>query len=353
MKKRVTRFWKTIKAAGVDAIVINSPELIRYLTGFTGSESLFLLSRKEGLLFVDSRYTEQARNECRNIKTVECVKKTDGVIQALLESGFKKVGFDPQKFTVSQKKVFDEKDAFTLVELPDVMEGVRAKKDAAELECIRKAAKISSGSFLEVMEGMRAGLREDEVALQLEFTMRKKGAENISFPIIVASGSRGALPHGLASPKKIERGDFVTVDFGSVYRGYCSDETCTVVFGRPGSRQKKVYQVVKDAHDKAISSIKKGVTAGRIDAIARGVVEKAGLGKYFRHGTGHGVGLAVHEEPRIAPKQDTIIEKDMVFTVEPGVYIPGWGGVRIEDLVRVTDDGCELLSSVSKELLSI
>jgi len=138
-----------------------------------------------------------------------------------------------------------------------------------------------------------------------------------------------------------------------VYGGYGSEERTSVVFGRPGSRQKKVYQVVKDAHDKAISSIKKGVTAGRVDAIARGVVEKAGLGKYFRHGTGHGVGLAVHEEPRIAPKQDTIIEKDMVFTIEPGVYIPGWGGVRIEDLVRVTDDGCELLSSVSKELLSI
>ena len=353
MIKRVKRFWKAIKTAGVDAIIINSPEVIRYLTGFTGSESLFILSRKEGLLFVDSRYTEQARNECRNIKTVECVKKTEGVIQSLLESDFKKVGFDPQTFTVAQKKVFDAKDVFTLVELPDVMEGVRAKKDAAELDFIRKAAKISSGSFLEVMEGMRAGLREDEVALQLEFTMRKRGAEKASFPIIVASGLRGALPHGLASPKKIERGDFVTVDFGCVYRGYCSDETCTVVFGRPGSRQKKVYQVVKDAHDKAISSIKKGVTAGRVDAIARGVVEKAGLGKYFRHGTGHGVGLAVHEEPRIAPKQDTIIEKDMVFTIEPGVYIPGWGGVRIEDLVRVTDDGCELLSSVSKELLSI
>lgn len=342
-----------MKYAGIDALIVTSPELIRYLTGFTGSESLFLFNRKENRLMVDSRYIEQARKECRNIKTVECVKKIDAVIQSLLQLGLTNVGFDPQKLTVAQKKTFDEKGLFNLVAIPDRVEGVRAKKDTSELICIRRAAKIASTAFLEVMGCVSVGSREKEVALRLEFAIREKGADGISFPIIVASGLRGALPHGLASDKKIEKGDFVTVDFGSVYRGYCSDETCTVVFGRPGNRQKKVYQAVKDAHDKAISSIKKGVTAGRVDAAARGVVEKAGLGNYFRHGTGHGVGLAVHEEPRIAPKQDTIIEKDMVFTVEPGVYIPGWGGVRIEDMVRVTDDGCELLSSVSKELMCL
>ena len=346
--------WKVMRSAGVDALIITSPELIRYLTGFTGSEALFLLSRKEGRLFVDSRYTEQARNQCRNVRTVECAKKTDGVIRSLLELGLKKVGFDPQEFTVAQKKVFDAKGLFNLVGIPpDVMESVRSKKDAAALKHIRKAAHIASSAFLEVINSVRVGSREEEVALQLEFTIRKRGAESVPFPIIVASGLRGALPHGLASGKKIEKGDFVTMDFGSVYKGYCSDETCTVVFGRPERRQKRVYQAVKDAHDKAISSIKKGIAAGRIDAVARNVVEKAGLGKYFRHGTGHGVGLAVHEAPRIAPGQDTILDKNMIFTVEPGVYIPGWGGVRIEDMVRVTNDGCELLSSVSKELMCL
>jgi Xaa-Pro aminopeptidase len=342
-----------MRSAGVDALIITSPELIRYLTGFTGSESLFLLSRKEGRLFVDSRYTDQAGRECRNIQTVECEKKTDGAMQYLKAAGLKKVGFDPHKLTVAQKKVFDAKGLCNLVELPDQMEGVRSKKDADELTCIRKAANIASSAFLEIMSDVEVGAREEEVALRLEFAIRKKGAEAVSFPIIVASGARGALPHGLASGKKIKKGDFVTIDYGAVYRGYCSDETCTVVFGRPGSRQQKVYQVVRDAHDRAISSIKRGVSAGRIDAAARRVVEKAGLGKYFRHGTGHGVGLAVHEDPRIAPGQNTILEEDMVFTVEPGVYIPGWGGVRIEDLVRVTNDGCELLSLVSKKLLCL
>jgi len=353
MIRRFNRLRKVMKCGGVDALIITSPELIRYLTGFTGSESLFLISRKEGRLFVDSRYTEQAHNECRNVTTVECTKKNDAVVHSLLELGLKKVGFDPQKCTVAQKKIFDGKGLLNLVEMDDRIEGVRSRKEAAELNCIRKAAKIASSSFLEVINSVRVGSREDEVALQLEFNIRKKGAESVPFPIIVASGLRGALPHGLATDKKIEKGDFVTIDFGSIYKGYCSDETCTVVFGRPGSRQKKVYEVVRNAHDRAISSVKRGVRASRIDAVARKVVEKAGLGKYFRHGTGHGVGLAVHEEPRIAPGQDTIIEKDMVFTVEPGIYIPGWGGVRIEDMVRVTDDGCELLSSVSKELLCL
>jgi Xaa-Pro aminopeptidase len=339
-----------MKHTGVDALVIGSPELIRYLTGFTGSESLFVLGKTEGCLFVDSRYTEQARRECGKVQTVECAKKTDGALRYLTASGKKNVGFDPRKLTVAEKKIFDSSGLFQLIEMPDMMEGVRAKKDAGEIARIRSAARIASSAFLEVLDGVKVGSREEEVALQLEFAIRQKGAEAVSFPIIVASGARGALPHGLASTKKIEKGDFVTIDYGAVYRGYYSDETCTVVFGRPGSRQKKVYQVVRDAHDRAISAIKQGVSTGRIDAAARGVVEKAGLGRYFRHGTGHGVGLAVHEEPRIAPGQDTILEEDMVFTVEPGVYIPGWGGVRIEDLVRVTSDGCELLSSVDKEL---
>ncbi len=339
--------------SGVDALVITSPESIRYLTGFSGSESLLIIDRKEGVLFVDSRYTAQGRHVCGDVQTVECVIKLDRALQYLRDSGLSNVGFDPQKLTVAQKKIFDAPGLFNLVELPDLMEGVRSIKDADEIGRIRNAARIASAAFEEVLSEARVGSREKEIALQLEFVMRKKGAEAVPFPIIVASGKRGALPHGLASDKKIEKGDLVTMDFGSVYRGYCSDETCTVVFGRPGSRQKKVYQVVRDAHDRAISSIKRGVSAERVDATARGVVEKAGLGKYFRHGTGHGVGLEVHEEPRIAPGRNTILEENMVFTVEPGVYIPGWGGVRIEDLVRVTSDGCELLSSVSKKLLCL
>jgi Xaa-Pro aminopeptidase len=171
--------------------------------------------------------------------------------------------------------------------------------------------------------------------------------------LIVASGKRGAYPHGVASRKKIRANEFITVDFGAVLRGYCSDETCTIFVGTPQKRQKVVYQAVKEAHDRAVETVRPGKHAREIDETARSVLKQAGLDKYFRHGTGHGVGLAIHEEPRIAPKQETVLEKDMVFTIEPGVYIPGWGGIRIEDTVRVTRGGCELLSSVPKGLMSI
>ena len=206
---------------------------------------------------------------------------------------------------------------------------------------------------MEILGEIKAGIEERAVSLLLEFQIKKSGAEATPFPFIVASGKRGSLPHGLASGKKIRRGEFITVDFGAVYEGYCSDETCTVVVGKPTKKQISVYQVVKDAHDKAISRIKPGVRKKDIDRAAREVIEKAGLGKYFGHGTGHGVGLAVHEEPRIAPRQKGVIEAGMVFTIEPGVYIPGWGGVRIEDMVWVTRDGCDLMSSVPKELICL
>ena len=342
-----------MKHVGVDAIMFTSNELIRYLTGFTGSESILLLGRKEVCLIVDSRYTEQARHECKDVVTTECVKKIDGAVQFFLEKGWRKIGFDPDKLTVSQKKIFDKAGSFELIELPNTINTLRTKKDAVELKLMRKAARISSDAFLEIISDVSVGDREEEIALHLEYVIKEKGAEAVPFPIIVVSGVRGALPHGRASSKKIEQGDFVTIDFGSVYGGYCSDETCTVVIGKPQSRQKRIYEVVKNAHDEAISLIKEGIKVKEIDAAARRVLELAGLGRYFRHGTGHGVGLAVHEDPRIAPEQEARAEKDMVFTIEPGVYIPGWGGVRIEDMVRVTGDGCELLSSVNKELLCI
>lgn len=345
--------WKVLNRVGFDAIIITSPEMIRYLTGFTGSESVLVLGPREGRLIVDSRYTEQAHNECKHVAIAEHAKKMDGAVHTLQEMGCRKVGFDPEKVTVSQKNILDKTGSFELIEVPSIIHSIRAKKDDRELQFMRKAAAISSNAFLEVVRGMSVGQREEDVALRLEYGIRERGAEGVSFPVIVASGVRGSLPHGRASGKKIEKGDFVTIDFGSVYGGYCSDETCTVLFGKPRSKQKRVYQVVKNAHDEAISSIKPGIRVKEIDGAARRVVEESGLGKYFRHGTGHGVGLAVHEEPRIAPEQEARVEKNMVFTIEPGVYIPGWGGVRIEDMVRVTDDGCEVLSSVSKELLCI
>ena len=351
--ERRKRLWSQLDNKKVDALLITSGETIRYITGFTGSESVFLVSRRGGCLIVDSRYTSQAHVECKNISIKESRNKFKGFVAAAAQRGFKKIGFDPHQLTVSRYKELKKEGRFDLVELAENIEAIRSVKDAGELKLLKKAADISSNSFLDVLDEIRPGAREEAIALSLEYKIKKNGAETTPFPLIVASGKRGALPHGLATDKKLRKGEFVTVDFGAVYKGYCSDETCTVVIGKPAKKQKMVYQAVKEAHDKAMNAVRPGMKAHTIDVVARGVLEQAGLGHYFGHGTGHGVGLAVHEEPRIAPNQEAIIEKDMVFTIEPGVYIPGWGGVRIEDTVRVTRGGCEPVSSVSKELYCI
>ena len=350
IERRARKARSRLRSGNLDALLITTPEAIRYYTGFTGSEALLLLTKERNFLVVDSRYTSQARGECKSTAVIESENKTKEVSGRSRKLGLKRVGFEPWRLSVAQHKELKDAGTVDLVPVPEALERARMVKDADELRLLRKAAAISSESFLETIGSIGVGAGEREIALRLEFQIRKNGAEAIPFPIIVASGKRGALPHGPASGKRVGRGEFVTIDFGAVYGGYCSDETCTVMVGRPTARQKKVYQTVKDAHDKAISTVRPGVRAGQVDSAARKIIEKAGMGKYFKHGTGHGVGLAVHEEPRIAPKQDVMAEAGMVFTIEPGVYIPGWGGVRIEDTIRVTRQGCETLSSVPKEL---
>ena len=349
-KQRTERVRARLREIGLDALLVTSPEGIRYFSGFTGSEALLLLTRNGSFLVVDSRYASQARGESKATTVVESESKTKEVSGHARKLGLKKVGFEPQRISVAQHGELKSAGTVELVPVPEVLERARMVKDAGELRRLKKAATISSKSFLEIVSSIEVGAKEKDIALRLEFQIRNNGAEAIPFPIIVASGKRGALPHGLASVKRVGRGEFVTIDFGAVYKGYCSDETCTVMVGKPTARQKKVYRAVKDAHDKAISTVRPGVRVGQVDSAARKMIEKAGMERYFKHGTGHGVGLAVHEEPRIAPKQNVVAEESMVFTIEPGVYIPGWGGVRIEDTIRVTRQGCEPLSSVPKEL---
>jgi Xaa-Pro aminopeptidase len=351
--KRAKRLWSLLGEKKLDALLITTGEMIRYITGFSGSESVFLLTKRGGYLIVDSRYTSQARAECREFVVVEEREKLKGCQAIILKRGLKKVGFEPHTVTVAQHRALKSRGKIELVALQKSFDGVRAVKDSGELKIMKRAARIASGSFTELLGEIEAGVREIDVANALEYKIKKKGAEDKPFPFIVASGKRGAYPHGVASRKKIRKNEFITVDFGAVYRGYCSDETCTIFVGKPQKRQEVVYRAVKEAHDRAIETVRPGKHAREIDETARAVLEKAGLGEYFRHGTGHGVGLAIHEEPRIAPSQETVLEKDMVFTIEPGVYIPGWGGVRIEDTVRVTRGGCKLMSSVPKELISI
>jgi Xaa-Pro aminopeptidase len=352
-KKRVKRLWSLLGEERLDALLITTREMIRYVTGFSGSESVFLLTKRGGCLIVDSRYTSQARAECREFTIVEEREKFKGCQRIILKRGFKKIGFEPHNLTIAQHRELRSRGTIELVALNKNIDAVRSVKDTGELKVLRKAARIASESFMELLSAIEIGDREIDVANTLEYTIKKKGAEDTPFPFIVASGKRGAYPHGVASGKKIRNNEFITVDFGAVYQGYCSDETCTIVVGKPLKRQAAVYQAVKEAHDRALDVVRPGKRAGEIDKTARAFLEQAGLGKYFRHGTGHGVGLAIHEEPRIAPNQGTLLEEDMVFTIEPGVYIPEWGGVRIEDTVRVTRGGCEQLSTVPKALISI
>jgi Xaa-Pro aminopeptidase len=210
---------------------------------------------------------------------------------------------------------------------------------------------MASEALLETLDRVRPGVTEREIALELEFAMRRRGADKTSFDFIVASGARGALPHGKASDKAIGRGELVTIDFGAIYSGYNSDETVTVAVGKPDTRQEEIYGIVKDAHDFALAAVRPGIAFRELDARARNHIEEKGYGKFFGHGLGHGVGLEVHEKPVVSYRGEGEVAEGMVFTIEPGIYIPDWGGVRIEDTVLVESDGCRLLTKVPKDLI--
>jgi len=231
-----------------------------------------------------------------------------------------------------------------LVAIEGLVEGIRLVKDPEEVSCIRLAVELARRGFAAVQEFIRPGVSEAEIALELEYQLKKMGSEGNAFDTIVASGERGAMPHGSASDRKLKGAELVTIDFGACAGGYYSDTTRTVPVGEPTSKQCEVYRVVLEANRAGIRAVRPGVQASEIDRASRAVVEAGGYGEFFGHGTGHGVGLEVHEGPRIAVGVDTEIREGMVFTIEPGVYVPGWGGVRIEDMVLVTGDGCEVLT---------
>ena len=214
----------------------------------------------------------------------------------------------------------------------------------------RRAIDLSSKAFFHILEILKEGAIEQEVALEMEFFMKKNGVEALGFDTIIASGKRSALPHGRASEKKIEKGDFILVDFGSDFKGYHSDQTRTVVCGKPTSEQQKIYQIVKDAHDRAIEKVRPGIPICEVDQAARDYIRSQGYGDHFGHGTGHGIGLAVHEDPVVNSENRDLLKEGMVFTIEPGIYIPDCGGVRIEDMVRVTSQGAEVLTYLPTEL---
>lgn len=344
-----------IEYRGLDGVLLFGLENIRYLCGFTGSDGALFLTLKEAFFLADSRYWTQAEGEVCDSQIVRYKKKIDGIVSLLMDLNAKRVGFESASLPFSLYQSLFEKlgGQVELVPLEKELKNLRALKDESELSYIRSAIEIASGAFLYILELLKAGVEERKLGLEMEFFMKEHGAEATGFEIIVASGFRAALPHGRATEKRIEKGESVLIDFGSRFKGYHSDQTRTVFCESSSSEQRKIYEIVKNAHDRAIEKVRPGIPISEVDQAAREYIQSQGYGEYFGHGTGHGVGLAVHEDPVVNGENQDRLEEGMVFTIEPGIYIPGWGGVRIEDMIRVTSVGAEVLTYLPTELQEI
>ncbi len=348
-RARLERFFT---AHDLDAILFSNLANIRYLSGFTGSEGALLVTRDQCSLLCDSRYTTQAAAEVLECRVCQFSDRNALVAELADELGLGRIGFESAHTSVA---VFGELSSCLsgreLIPLDAELDQIRACKDLAEVEALSRVAELSSQALLACLACLEPGISEASLAWELEREMRLRGAEGRAFDFIVASGERGAMPHGRASEKSIRSGELVTIDFGACKDGYVSDETVTVALGRPDPRAAELYDVVREAHDLAIAAVRPGMSCRDLDAVARDHIRERGYGEYFGHGLGHGVGLEVHEKPAISPRSSMTVQEGMVFTIEPGLYIPGFGGVRIEDTVLVQGDGCRLLTQVPKELL--
>ncbi|MHC1758768.1 MAG: M24 family metallopeptidase [Negativicutes bacterium] len=342
-------FW--MQEQGLDALLISKRTNIRYFSGFAGSAGVLVITATQRKIFVDFRYVGQAALMAPDF---EIVRSRGNPMEAasdfLLQQGFCKIGFENETMTVAEWSRLTAKvpvEKWASVQL----DGFRTIKTAPEIAKIVKAAAIADAALEQVLPLFRPGISEQKLAAALEYEMRQRGSERTSFETILASGPRSALPHGAASSRTLSTGDFVVIDFGAVYEGYHSDVTRTVCVGKASSRQREIYEIVLSAQLAGLAAIRSGVLCREVDQTARTVIESAGFGSYFGHGLGHSVGLEIHENPRLSPTAgEETLSPGMVVTVEPGIYLPAWGGVRIEDLVVVTDSGCRILSQTSKSL---
>ena len=354
-EERLKSAQKILDLKQLDGILFSSLENIRYLCGFTGSDGTLIITRKESFFLTDSRYWTQSEEEVKGSQIVHYRKKMEGIFSLLFDLKLRKIGFESAVLPFSAHQFLVERlpPEARLIPLEEEIKNIRALKDKQELGLLITSIEIASNTYLETLELLKEGVLEREAALKMEWSMKRKGAEALGFDIIIASGKRSALPHGKASSKRVEKGDFILIDFGSEFQGYHSDQTRTVVCGGPSSEQQKIYRIVKEAHDKAIERVRPGIPIGEVDGAARDHIRSEGYGEYFGHGLGHGIGLAVHEDPVVNSENKGLVQEGMVFTIEPGIYIPDWGGVRIEDMVLVTPHGAEVLTYLPTELREI
>jgi len=352
LEARLRAAKNLLESIAADAILVLGLTNIRYLTGFSGSDGALLLSREGQWLLCDGRYTTQARQQATLCRIVEYKIKSEAISRLILDRGWRRLAFDAEQTTVSVHGAIAAKlPGVEMVPLAGELDELRGVKSDAELTIIEQSCSLASAALEQLLPMIRPGVSERTLALELEIAMKRSGAEEKAFDFIVASGDRGALPHGRPTDREIAAGELVTIDFGARLHGYHSDETVTVAVVSADERQREIYAVVKEAHDLAIAAVRPGAGCREIDAIARDFIAGHGFGEYFGHGLGHGVGLDVHETPTLSPRSEQTLAEGMVITVEPGIYIPGWGGVRIEDTIAVTADGCRLLTKVPKELI--
>ena len=355
MTDRVAGLLSQLPERNLEGMLISSPENRRYLSGFSGSAGYLLISDGQPVLVTDSRYTEQAANQAKDYRVVQGRGGWDWLVDWLKDTGVKRLGFESQNMTVDSYEALlealkkeDSLSDVSLIGASGMAEQQRTIKDGGELQLLQKAIDASDAAMEAVCPEITEGMTERETAWRMEKAMRDFGADGLSFDTIVASGPNGAMAHHQPSDRAIQRGEPIVIDMGAIVGGYCSDITRTVVVGEPDETFRKVYDIVLGAQLTAINTVKTGMTGEECDNLARTVIAEAGYGDNFGHSLGHGVGLAVHENPRVSPKSGDVLALDTVFTVEPGIYITGWGGIRIEDIVVLGKDGATPLSKASK-----
>ena len=353
IEQRLINLRKLMAEQGLDAVIITKPENRRYFSGFSGSSGILLIGEQTQTLCTDFRYIEQAKKQAPEFEIVRHGASMFASLAEIINKlEFVRIGFESDYITWDTHQKLTQH--LSRVELrPSNLDMLRKVKDQAELNLIQQAVQIADAAFNHILTIIRPGISELEIALQLEYQMRKLGSEKPAFDTIVASGFRGALPHGLASDKIIEAGDFVTMDFGAVYQGYHSDITRTVVAGKATDKQREIYNIVLNAQLAGIAAVSATKTGAEIDQTARKIIADAGYAEYFGHALGHGVGLAIHEEPRLSSAYTDKLAANMVVSIEPGIYLPDWGGVRIEDLVVISAAGCTVLTASNKKLIEL
>jgi Xaa-Pro aminopeptidase len=356
MKNRKERLLQEMGARGIDAALITSPENRRYFSGFTGTDGMIFIHPETSFLITDFRYIEQGNRQCPGFKVVDAPgNKAGEYIKGLCDSfNIKNIWFEDESLSCKLYRSLSEAIKPTSL-IPDdgISSKLRMIKSADEIENMKRAAEIADRGFAHMLNIIEVGMTELEAALELEFFLRINGSEGLAFPTIAASGPNSAMPHAEPQDKKLQPGDFFTLDYGGVVNGYCSDMTRTVAIGRPSDKLKEIYEIALEAQLLTLDFLKPGVSCLEADKAARDYIERMGYGECFGHGLGHGVGLLIHEAPTLSPRGTEILAPGMVVTIEPGIYLPGLGGVRIEDMVVITENGSLNLTSSPKELIII